>query len=352
MNARNIVPLVVACAFLAPAPRGETAPATSIQDDLPLELGEPRDITTDFQVVTPSGSAVGPDGSLYIADRGRTLITKLDQKGNIVWQKGRSGQGPGEYGMLHRISVSPDGEIAVLDHRPQQVTWLDRDGVFIRRASLPLRIRALDSIVALEGRRVAISGVASGAPLHAIRVFELVDDDNVLHEVHAFGPLPVAKNAQALNYWGVGTLRMAGDGTLLFSRKLPYEIYRFDPGGELQEMFEGTYEFTAGPDDNVVETRTGDRVRLSISATPVPSPCPAHDLGNGWVLSGVMVDREGHGQWDLFHNGTYVGSLEPPHGRAYVSSVDRERGYIYVANTSPDDEAAYLQIPYKIDHNP
>jgi RHS repeat-associated protein len=86
------------------------------------------------QLSLPEGIAVGPDGSLYIADIANHSIRKVGTDGRITtvagrgWPAGNSGDGgpARQAGMYfpHGIAVSPDGTLYILDlnHRIRRVT--------------------------------------------------------------------------------------------------------------------------------------------------------------------------------------------------------------------------------------
>ncbi len=78
----------------------------------------------DGQFTAPRGLAVGPDGSLYVADAGNHRIQVFDQAGNFLFKWGSQGAGPGQFNEPWGIAVGPDGAVYVAD------TWNHRVQVF------------------------------------------------------------------------------------------------------------------------------------------------------------------------------------------------------------------------------
>lgn len=66
--------------------------------------------------------AVDSTGNIYILDIGNHRVVKFNEKGEFIWETGRSGQGPGEfqsrpYQNYYSIHLTPSKDIAVRDDR-------------------------------------------------------------------------------------------------------------------------------------------------------------------------------------------------------------------------------------------
>lgn len=59
--------------------------------------------------------AVDSELNLYILDRGNRRLLKFDREGNLLWQTGRKGQGPGEFQYPREIALTPSEEIVLKD---------------------------------------------------------------------------------------------------------------------------------------------------------------------------------------------------------------------------------------------
>lgn len=71
----------------------------------------------------PRGIAVGPDGSIYVADSLNHRIQKFDASGRFLAQVGGQGTGPGQFQEPWGVAVGPDGSVYVADtwnHRVQK----------------------------------------------------------------------------------------------------------------------------------------------------------------------------------------------------------------------------------------
>jgi sugar lactone lactonase YvrE len=91
----------------------------------------------DGQFSTPWGIAVGPDGSVYVSDPvGVTkdyCIQKFDSNGTFIAKWGRYGSGNGEFDSPYGVAVGPDGSVYVADTWNNRIQKFDRDGVFISK---------------------------------------------------------------------------------------------------------------------------------------------------------------------------------------------------------------------------
>jgi sugar lactone lactonase YvrE len=78
----------------------------------------------DGQLNAPRNLAVGPDGSIYVADSGNHRVEVFDADGNYLMQWGSEGAGPGQLSEPWGIAVANDGRVYVAD------TWNHRVQVF------------------------------------------------------------------------------------------------------------------------------------------------------------------------------------------------------------------------------
>ncbi|MYA11246.1 MAG: hypothetical protein F4087_00425 [Gemmatimonadetes bacterium] len=115
--ASPIVALISAPPSSAQAPERRWLPepvlVASFVDENGTLFGDPQEIVAL------------PHGAFALADRGENTIRAFLADGSPAWTFGRSGAGPGEFGSIQDIDVSPAGEVLVLDRRLGRATILD-----------------------------------------------------------------------------------------------------------------------------------------------------------------------------------------------------------------------------------
>ena len=93
---------------------------------------------TTAQLASPDKVAVAPDGSLYIADQGNQRIRKVSPEGVITTVAGTSGQGDrgdggpataAQLGFPTGIAVGPDGSLYIADENNHRLRKVGPDGV-------------------------------------------------------------------------------------------------------------------------------------------------------------------------------------------------------------------------------
>jgi DNA-binding beta-propeller fold protein YncE len=106
--------------------------------------GRPSDTgatSIDFRTIIHSGPpfhfptslALAADGSLYIADGyGNARIHKYSPDGKHVFSWGEPGSGPGEFRVPHGIAVGPDGTVVVADRENSRLQFFSPDGQFLK----------------------------------------------------------------------------------------------------------------------------------------------------------------------------------------------------------------------------
>jgi DNA-binding beta-propeller fold protein YncE len=84
-------------------------------------FGQPGSNPSEFNA--PRAIAVGPDGSVYVADSLNHRVQKFDSAGRFLAQVGGQGTGPGQFQEPWGVAVGPDGSVYVADtwnHRVQK----------------------------------------------------------------------------------------------------------------------------------------------------------------------------------------------------------------------------------------
>lgn len=97
-------------------------------------IGEPGIEAGQF--TSPRGIAVAPDGSLYVVDTGNSRIQHLSAQGEVlqVWGTRYDGEGsapPGQFKEPWDVAVGPDGSVYVADTWNHRVQKFSANGTFI-----------------------------------------------------------------------------------------------------------------------------------------------------------------------------------------------------------------------------
>jgi hypothetical protein len=283
-----------------------------------------------------TGGAVGSDGTAYVVDRLRCRVVAFSATGRMLWAVGRKGSGPGEYQMPYRIAVRPDGSLLVYDLATREITTLTRTGRFVARTLLPFRFHVVDQILSESGGVVVVVGYSNASD--KVRRFGLhrfaSRGGRLVHE-RSFGPLPPVRDTALLRYWGAGGASRTSNGDILYSVRLPYHIYRYDPLGRPKRSIVPPLRLTGRPEDVVHLEHDGRNENVSNTGNAVEEPGAVVEIGDGWTLSTRLSPR---GQlWDLFdRSGAYAGSRRPPPGANGLFGADTAGGILWFASTHDD----------------
>ncbi len=76
------------------------------------------------------------ESRIYVIDAPAELVALRSTDGSQVWRAGRRGSGPAEFTQVFWLSVSPAGEVVVLDRGKRRATLFDTAGAYSRSISL------------------------------------------------------------------------------------------------------------------------------------------------------------------------------------------------------------------------
>ena len=80
----------------------------------------------------PTDMAVTPAGDVFVSDGyGNSRVARFDRQGNFVKAWGRLGTKPGEFSLVHSITLDSKGRLYVADRNNARVQVFDQDGRFL-----------------------------------------------------------------------------------------------------------------------------------------------------------------------------------------------------------------------------
>ncbi|SOD03335.1 6-bladed beta-propeller protein [bacterium JGI 053] len=301
----------------------------------PLTVVSSTIVGEDAEFGSIVAATVSPAGNVYVLDHVNCAVFAFSPAGRMLWKVGRKGRGPGEYQLPTRITATPTGALLVFDLGTGDVTTLSQDGHFVSQSHLPLRFPYVDDI-AVVGSDLLISGYSPDPPArrHGIHRFRVAGGRMVY--AGSFAPLPTVRDTAVLRYWGAGDITRAANGDLLFALALPYVVYRFDAAGRQKLVGRPRFRVRGTPDDAVLIERNGEITSISRSdAAVVDRPQSVVEVANGWMLVTRVTNRERH--WDLFNPaGVFAGTREYPEAWGGAIAFDPARNFLWMAATRDD----------------
>jgi len=189
---------------------------------LVMSLGQFRSKGSDrTHLGGPNGMAFLPNGDFFVTDGYKNArVVKFSKDGAYLMEWGRKGNGPGEFNVPHSVEIGPDGRVYVGDRGNERIQIFDQSG------------RYVSEIMAVYPNALAISQdqrylyVAQGGPDAAseIRTYTL-NGRLVSSWGRPFGARPG-------QLWGVHDFSRDSDGNMYFAQSWGGRAwkYRAKPG--------------------------------------------------------------------------------------------------------------------------
>jgi hypothetical protein len=128
-------------------------PVLELQEDLAIRGNE--DIEEQmFQNI--HSLDVDNRGNMYILDEQAANIKVFDKKGNYQKTVGKSGQGPGEFGLPISVVISHQNQIVVNDMGQRKIVFLDMDGNYLKQVSIADKFLFFGPAVTKDGDMIAM----------------------------------------------------------------------------------------------------------------------------------------------------------------------------------------------------
>ncbi|MBV7337157.1 peptidyl-alpha-hydroxyglycine alpha-amidating lyase family protein [Chloroflexi bacterium TSY] len=81
----------------------------------------------------PSGVAIAEDGAIFVADGyGNHQVRRFSPEGELELSWGTAGLEPGQFALVHNISIDTQGRILICDREASRIQFFDREGQFIQ----------------------------------------------------------------------------------------------------------------------------------------------------------------------------------------------------------------------------
>ncbi len=171
---------------------------------------------TQAQFAFPTHVTVGPDGSLYIADMNNNRIRRVDADGIIttvagIGTGGYSGDGgPATQAQLHSpwdVAVGPDGSLYIADTQNCKIRRVDVNGIITTVVGTSVCGYGGDSGPAIQAKLLYPQGIAIG-PDNSLYIADFLN--HRIRRVGADGIITTVAGSGKSGYGGYGT--HSGDG--------------------------------------------------------------------------------------------------------------------------------------------
>lgn len=111
--------------------------ATVVAEGAPIGATLVATLGAGSKLISPRGVAVDDAGNVYVADTGKHRIVKLDGTGKELLAFGQEGRESGQFEQPWVVSITPKGEVAVLDASSNYLQTFTGEGALVSRICGP-----------------------------------------------------------------------------------------------------------------------------------------------------------------------------------------------------------------------
>jgi peptidylamidoglycolate lyase len=174
----------------------------------------------EYHFNRPTDIAFLPSGDFYVSDGYvNTRVVKYSKDGKFLLQWGKPGKGPGEFNLVHGISIDVDRQrVYVSDRSNSRIQVFDLDGKYIEEWN---NIRSPYYLALTKEQELVVSdGVTQ-------KILKYDLNGKLLHGWGTFGPFPGG-------LWGVHQVSVDNEGNLYLAEVFNGRVQKLRPKAEAE----------------------------------------------------------------------------------------------------------------------
>lgn len=280
------------------------------------------------------------EGNFYVADEDKKTVRKYDPNGKFLLSIGRPGQGPGEFQDMSEVRFNVEGNIYLNDVKNQRITFLKKDGTYIRGIKTP----PIFEMLAINSKGFYVARSADNVELGKSKKWDyfygLFDENFKL--IAEFLRLSQEANGQ---YKNPGSLIqvladslseeafapsvsyvLGKNGAIYFGYPKDYEIKLYSPEGKLKKVIRRDFKpveinenhkknFIKNLNEQFLAKIPANEEKEVFERIKYPKYKPAYErftlMENGWIFVVVDSERDGSKFVDIFNeDGEFLAQFE------------------------------------------
>ncbi len=303
------------------------------------------------------------EGNFYVADKDRNTVKKYDSNGRFLLSFGGSGQGPGEFQDMSEVRFDVDGNIYLNDTRIQRISFLKKDGYYLRGIKTP----SVFEKVVINSKGYCIAMSADNVELGENKKWDYFYGlfDNEFNLMAEFLRLPQEATAQYKNADSLTqvladalsreafapnvTYVLDKNDSIYFGYPETYEIEVYSPEGKLKRIIQRDFKpvevserhrqyFIENLSVQFLAKIPVNQEKKVFELIRYPEFKPAYErftlMENGWILVVVDSVQDGSKLVDIFDkDGEFLTQFETD---ISTDGLSFNNGYAYAVATKND----------------